>query len=192
VTLIKDHLIIVDLEATCWKKNPPPGQQSEIIEIGICTLDLKSLEIHDKRSYLIKPIRSVVSEFCTKLTSLTPEQVGEGTTFAEACDAVREAYNAPNRLWSSWGGYDLRMFKWQCDSFGVAYPFSNYHVDLKGLYAAVRRKGKRCGMARACKELGIDMTGHHHRGDDDAYNTAQIMIRLLREDGHDILSEFYP
>lgn len=35
-------LIIIDIEATCWKKLPPPGQQSEIIEIGVCTYDLAS------------------------------------------------------------------------------------------------------------------------------------------------------
>ena len=29
-----DRILVVDIEATCWEGNPPPGQTSEIIEIG--------------------------------------------------------------------------------------------------------------------------------------------------------------
>ena len=40
------HMCIVDIESSCWEnedgsKTPPPGQQSEIIEIGICLLEDK-------------------------------------------------------------------------------------------------------------------------------------------------------
>ena len=33
-------LNVVDVEATCWESVPPPGQISEIIEIGLATVDL--------------------------------------------------------------------------------------------------------------------------------------------------------
>ncbi|NYD46544.1 hypothetical protein BJY14_002527 [Actinomadura luteofluorescens] len=30
------------MEATCWDGQPPPGQVSEIIEIGLCVVDVES------------------------------------------------------------------------------------------------------------------------------------------------------
>jgi len=32
-------LNVVDVEATCWQDNPPSGQRSEIIEIGLTVVD---------------------------------------------------------------------------------------------------------------------------------------------------------
>ena len=38
-----DQILVIDVEATCWEGNPPPGQTSEIIEIGLCVLDVPTL-----------------------------------------------------------------------------------------------------------------------------------------------------
>ena len=27
-----DHILVIDIEATCWQGEPPPGQRSEIIK----------------------------------------------------------------------------------------------------------------------------------------------------------------
>ena len=37
-----DNTLIIDLEATCWEDRPPRGQESEIIEIGVCIMDAKT------------------------------------------------------------------------------------------------------------------------------------------------------
>ena len=74
----RDTVLIVDVESTCWKKHKnPPGEQSEIIEIGICTYHIETGEIKDKKSIFIKPTESTVSPFCTKLTTITPEMLDE-------------------------------------------------------------------------------------------------------------------
>ncbi len=39
---------MVDIEATAWNETPPPGEQSEIIEIGIAALNLQTLEIEER------------------------------------------------------------------------------------------------------------------------------------------------
>lgn len=189
MTLQRDYVVVVDLEATCWKNNvAPPGQQQEIIEIGVCKLDLQTLEPADKRSLLVKPTRSRVSEFCTGLTSLTQEQVDAGQDFAAACEVLRTDYGGPRHLWVSWGDYDRRMMHWQCDSFYVEYPFAQgAHLNLKQLYGDLRLGGKRKGMARALKNESLDMHGRHHRGHDDAWNTARLLAKLLQEDGAHIL-----
>ncbi|MFW5667426.1 MAG: exonuclease domain-containing protein, partial [Coleofasciculus sp.] len=77
-----DQILVIDVEATCWQGKPPPGQESEIIEIGVCLLDCHSHYAVKTESILVKPERSTVSEFCTELTTLTQEQVDQGMSFA--------------------------------------------------------------------------------------------------------------
>ena len=84
-----DQVIVVDVEATCWESGPPPGQESEIIEIGVCVLDLQTGQRVTQASILVRPERSEVSPFCTQLTSLTPRQVARGVSFAYACRLLR-------------------------------------------------------------------------------------------------------
>ena len=43
--------LYMDLELTCWDTVPPPGMNSDIIEIGVVAMDLGSLEIVDEASY---------------------------------------------------------------------------------------------------------------------------------------------
>jgi inhibitor of KinA sporulation pathway (predicted exonuclease) len=115
--------------------------------------------------------------------------VDGGMSFVDTCTVLETDYDAKNRIWLSWGGYDLRMFRSQCDSFAVPYPFSDHHVDLKGVFAALRNKGKRVGMARALKMLEINLDGRHHRGGDDAYNTAKILVNLYQSEGAEAMQQ---
>ncbi|MFN8372868.1 MAG: 3'-5' exonuclease [Anaerolineae bacterium] len=172
------QLIIVDVEATCWKHEPPPGEQSEIIEIGVCKLNLETLEIADKRGLLIKPARSKVSAFCTKLTTLTQKQVDGGMTFAKACGILESVYQSKAQVWASWGEYDRRMFTWQCESFVVPYPFGEQHINLKKRFAELVKTPKQLGMAAALAKAKLELEGTHHRGDDDAYNIARLAAWL--------------
>src|SRR5262249_41432498 len=40
-----DPLLVVDLEATCWEGEPPAGEASDIIEIGVVLLAVATLEV---------------------------------------------------------------------------------------------------------------------------------------------------
>lgn len=35
-----DKIIVIDVESTCWEGPPPEGQVSEIIGIGVATVDV--------------------------------------------------------------------------------------------------------------------------------------------------------
>ncbi|HLA45214.1 MAG TPA: 3'-5' exonuclease [Aggregatilineales bacterium] len=185
-----DQLIIVDVEATCWKdRTAPPGQQSEIIEIGVCLLDLESFTRSEKRSILVRPERSSVSEFCTQLTTLTQEQVDTGISFADACAMLVLDFGSENRIWGSWGNYDRKMFEYQCASFAANYPFSDTHINIKAWMADLKNT-RQMGLAAALRHLNLAMEGTHHRGDDDAWNIAQVMSVLLESHGLDAFFEY--
>ncbi len=68
-----DKIIVVDIEATCWENKVPEGMESDIIEIGICLLDIHTGEISDNRGIIVRPERSTISPFCTELTTITQE-----------------------------------------------------------------------------------------------------------------------
>jgi inhibitor of KinA sporulation pathway (predicted exonuclease) len=183
----RDALVVIDVEATCWPDNhPPPGEQSEIIEIGACLLNLDTLDIEAARSLLVRPERSEVSAFCTRLTTLTQAMVNGGMWFYEACAVLARDYRAGSRAWASWGNYDRKLFEWQCAERRIAYPFAAHHLNAKTRFAELH--GIRpVGMAGALGIAGLPLEGTHHRGIDDVQNIARLIASLVRRHGRDAL-----
>ncbi len=174
-----DKILVIDIESTCWEGDPPPGQESEIIEIGICELEVATGNRLSKRGILVKPDRSQVSEFCTKLTTLTKEQVSAGIAFDKACKILKQEYDSKNCVWASYGDYDRRQFERQCQREGIGYPFGPTHLNVKSLFALASGSKREVGMAGALKQLKIPLEGTHHRGEDDAWNIASVLSRVL-------------
>jgi inhibitor of KinA sporulation pathway (predicted exonuclease) len=198
-----DKLIVVDVEATCWEEDPPAGQESEIIEIGLCELDLRTFERSGKRSYLIKPVRSTVSPFCTSLTTITADLLeAEGTLFEEAIRKLNADLNPRQLVWASWGAYDREMFaaeaqrRWNGSTPDIIerrkagpyksppkelYPWGRLHVNAKNMHALVLGSFNReYSMAEAVTLAGLTLEGTHHRGSDDAWNIAGVIAWMLR------------
>lgn len=173
-----DKIIVIDVESTCWEE-VPPDQKSEIIEIGICVLDTKTLTLEDSESMLVRPANSTVSDFCTELTTLTQEMVDGGVQFANACAALESKYKTRFRAWASWGDYDRRQFKRQCEATNTTYPFGLTHINVKNLFAVLMGLPKEVGMAKALEMLDMPLVGIHHRGVDDARNIANIMSHIF-------------
>ena len=173
-------ILVIDVESTCWEGAPPDGEESEIIEVGLCLLDVASLERIERRSLLVRPEHSQVSAFCTQLTTLTAAQVAGGMALAEACALLRGEYKGRERVWASYGDYDRRQFERQCQARGVAYPLGTTHLNVKSLFALAHSLRHEIGMDAALQHIGLPLEGTHHRGGDDAWNIAAILATLLR------------
>lgn len=186
-----NRALVVDVEATCWqRRHPPQGEQTEIIEIGICALDLDRLEPGPTHSLLVKPQRSTVSSFCTQLTSITPEMAAQGLLFDAACALLEREYDAGDGVWCSWGHFDRRIFERQCRNFEVRYPFSACYVNLKKRLAILQRgnrKGKprQISFMKALGAAGLAFEGDRHRAGSDAWNTARLLAALVGHYGQD-------
>ncbi len=161
-------------------KEPPAGEEAEIIEVGVCTIDVATGERQEQQSILVKPQRSRVSEFCTRLTTLTQAEVDSGISFTEACAVLKDHYRGKERLWASYGDYDRRQFERQCAAWGIAYPFGASHLNIKSLFAIVHALPHEVGMAEALAHLGLPLMGTHHRAGDDAGNIARVLGVVLR------------
>lgn len=175
-----DKIVVVDVESTCWMGRPPKGQANQIIEIGVCLLDVKTLRSSKKTSILVQPSRSKISKFCTKLTTITQAMIdNHGTSFAKACERLINEFDSQKRAWASYGNYDRTAFRENCKREGVAYPFGKDHINVKTLFALQNTLRRGVGMAKALKILDICLEGTHHRGHDDAWNTSKILADCL-------------
>ncbi|NUR84325.1 MAG: exonuclease domain-containing protein [Nonomuraea sp.] len=172
-------LNVVDVEATCWDTQPPPGQSSEIIEIGLCVVDLAARTRTARHRILVRPARSAVSGFCTELTGLTQDEVDSGVSFEEACRALAAGHRASVLPRASWGDYDRKQFTLQCARGPVPYPFSGAHVNAKKVFTEAYGLRKRPGMAQALELAGLPLEGRHHSGVDDAWNIGALVLDLV-------------
>ena len=139
------------------------------------------------RAYWCGQLSSEISEFCTRLTSITAERVADdGVDFASACRALVDDYRARQYLWASWGGFDRKQFRRQCRRLGVSYPFGKKHMNIADAFAACYG-GQRRPMREAMRQAGIEYIGQHHRGADDAWNTARLLQYLVRSRGKSVI-----
>lgn len=177
-------ILVIDLEATCEEREPPNeiapiARRNEIIEVGITPVNIKTREIEPSETIIVLPTTTEISDYCTNLTTLTPEFVKtNGVTFPSAIQYLKEKYRTDINVWASFGDYDREAFERQCHNEHVIYPFGKLHVNIKALYAM--KMGESAGMKRAMSKLGVTFEGTRHRGIDDSRATAQILLALLK------------
>lgn len=176
-------VLVIDVESTCWEPPEYQGRDeiSEIIEIGIAVVDTKKLEITENTSILVRPQKSKVSKFCTRLTTLTQEQVNKGITFQDAVRKLKNDFYSGDRTFVSWGDYDRKMFERNCKDYDVRYPFGPRHMNFKNSFTILHGLEREPGMDSALEHLNLKLDGTHHRGVDDAKNIATILIHTLKK-----------
>jgi 3'-5' exoribonuclease 1 len=177
------HILVVDLEATCCDLQSIPRHQMETIEIGAVMVDRDSLEIVDEFQTFIKPRRHpILTDFCKQLTSISQTQVDIAPTFPDAIDLWQTWLNQFDQtIFGSWGDYDRKQL--QQDSkhhrIDLPYPVSSNHINLKEQFSISQNLNKRYGMAKALDLARVKLIGTHHRGIDDARNITQLLPYIL-------------
>lgn len=173
-----NEIIVLDLESTC-EEGGQRRENTEIIEIGGCILNIKTLDISNKFSYIIKPTKYKISRYCTNLTGITQEDVDDGISLREALDDMKETYKIRKRPFSAWGDYDRDMLQLECEAKGIKYPFSSAFINIKALFPILFQLKESCGVKGALDLLNLKFEGQEHSGCDDAYNTAKIFVKML-------------
>lgn len=177
-----DKIIVVDLETTCTNEHAEQFQ-NEIIEIGLCIVDLKKMIAEKNLSLFVKPVRSQVTDFCTRLTGITQDDVKDGLSLPEAADLLVKEYQTNEYVWASWGDFDRLIVNRECKQYKARFPFNRQHLNLKALFGVVYRTDELVGLDRAAKLTEQPFLGEHHRGVDDARTAAQLLINILLPKG---------
>jgi len=176
-------ILIVDLEATCWRDKHTAPAEKEVIEIG-CALVASDGTVVDDFSTFVKPLfHTNLTAFCTKLTTITQSDVDTAPGYPEACQFVDEWLGQRGRglVWGSWGNYDRNQLLEERSRHCAAPAFLGVpHINLKRLWARSQGIPPR-GMTRALAYAGIQPEGTHHRGIDDVRNIAKLLPGISRQ-----------
>jgi inhibitor of KinA sporulation pathway (predicted exonuclease) len=180
------RLNIIDLEATCVEdRKANPDFISEIIEIGIVQVAIPTFEILHKDSIFVKPQYSEITEFCTQLTTITPDKVKSGRTMEQAFEFLFDKYKTKKYPWGSWGAYDYFMFNKMYKLYNIDNPMATKHINLKLLFALYHGLNKEFNVEKALKHANLEFEGTPHRGIDDALNAKRLAeICLKQENPH--------
>ncbi len=174
--MLKNQFLVIDFEFTCWRGRPPRGMRQEILDIGISEVDTVKREVVKTHRILVKPSNSSVSKFCTKLTSITQEEIDElGVPLNEAIEKIKLIYDLENTPWGSWGRFDKTQMLKECKYKSLNFPFSEEYKDLQKHFSKFTKNSKRVySVENALKKLDLEFEGEPHRADCDAFNTAII------------------
>lgn len=172
-----DSYLVIDFEATCCDKGTVPREHMEIIEIGAVMVEAHTFNTLDEFQTFIRPVRHPrLTPFCTSLTSIVQNDVDTAPLFGEAIASFKRwLYRYSGFVFCSWGDYDHKQLKQDCDFHHVPYPISAPHCNVKRLMAERQGLPKKPGLGDAVKMAKMDFVGSHHRGIDDARNIARLL-----------------
>jgi inhibitor of KinA sporulation pathway (predicted exonuclease) len=175
------RILYLDLELTCWEGGtPPPGQWSEIIQVGIVEVNTRTLSLTRSHNYFVKPCYSKVSAYCTELTGITQETVDRyGRPLVEVKRSILKQFGTSNKLVVAWGNDDRVIDFGNCVSGEVR--VCDRFLNLGHLFKLTYGLTANTSLYAAMAMLGVEPTGRQHDALDDATNLARLHIRMLEQ-----------
>lgn len=178
------NYIIFDLEATCWdQRDQAPN---ETIEIGAVKIDRTGALVDEFQSFVQPVAHPILSDFCTRLTSITQAHIDQAPTFGQAIQLFKAwiGVEEEDYLLCSWGFYDRKQLREDSDRFGLDKGWINRHISVKHQHHKLANTRRPLGMATALKAEGFSLNGTHHRGIDDARNISKIFQKYFGQWNH--------
>ena len=176
------RVLVIDLELTCWEGDAvPPGQRREIVEIGLVEIDMKDLAIRRESSWLVRPMASSVTPYCTSLTGITPEEVASGgRRLGEVLRSIANEFGPTRKPLLAWGD-DWHAIDEDCRAAGCANPFPQEAFLNIGRVGSLLWSGNaRLGLDEARVTLDLPEIQGRHRALPDARATADLVIAMAR------------
>ena len=171
--------LYLDLEMNCSDELQPSRNKSdpEIIEIGICRLDVPTLRIAHETNYLVRPLHLDISLRCTSITGLTRDDLKSAPSLKEVLASVRRDWPAHATCFA-WGR-DGDILERACKKHHLDMPFRRF-FDLSQIVRSALLLEQQPGVHSAMELLGVSADGGAHMAVIDARNTARIHAELIR------------
>jgi inhibitor of KinA sporulation pathway (predicted exonuclease) len=172
-----NRILCIDVEMTCWEGEPPAGEVSEMIALGIVDLKTDDLEIKREQQFLIRPQFSTISPFCSTLTGITPNEGAGAPPLAEVLRTVRKTFGQGD--WCAWGRDD-ELIRESCDRAGAEFPFPGLFHDLAAQVRLLLGLTYRLSLDEALARFNLDFEGPAHDALADARNLARLFMEVAR------------
>jgi 3'-5' exoribonuclease 1 len=169
------QVIVLDLEATCWK-NGIWNKKKETIEIGAIRYRRGRSSWPEFQTF-VRPVRvPKLSSFCVELTGITQADVAEAPLFPDALHRFLKWAGAIERIViATWSPYDLWQLALDLEYHQLP-KLDVPHLDVKKLATSLIGGKSLEATARA---LDVPATEGRHRAIADARKTAKILDRLI-------------
>ncbi|WP_348708298.1 3'-5' exonuclease [uncultured Pseudoalteromonas sp.] len=180
------HIAVVGIEHTCTED----GEKRETIEIGAVLVDMRSLQVVDEFSCLIRPvIHPKLSQFCTELTGIKQAKLNIAAHFPEAFVHFINWLPDDEYIFATWETNDLVQLNVDCASHGMSVFSPSTTLNLKEVFKESLKLRKQLGLRKALEISKIPYEGRHHRALDDAKNIAKLLPLIFNDKGAAIMYE---
>lgn len=175
------NYLVIDLESTCADDGSIPENEREIIEIGAVLVEATGFQPVDELQSFVRPLQHpILTQFCTKLTTITQDQVQNAPLFPEVLVRLsQQMLVKPRVLFCSWGKYDRRQLVQDCAYHRVAYPFGDEHLNLRAAFSEALGTNQKFEVEEALRHVGLTLEGTYHRAIDDARNIARLLRYIV-------------
>ena len=172
-----NRMLFVDVELTCWEGEPPAGEASEVIAIGIVDLKTDDLELRREKLFLVRPQVSTISPFCSTLTGITPKEAEAAPPLPEVVRTIRKTFGQSD--WCAWGRDDA-LIRESCERAGTELPFPGGFHDLSAQVRGLLGLTYRLSLDEALGRFNLDWEGPPHDALADARNLARLFMALAQ------------
>jgi inhibitor of KinA sporulation pathway (predicted exonuclease) len=93
-------------------------------------------------------------------------------------DRFKEEFDLKSAVFVSWGDYDRKQLKRDCNYHNIPYPFDNEHINVKKLVANHLNFPKPKGIGETLHSLNLEFVGTPHREIDDVKNIIHILQNI--------------
>ena len=178
--------IIFDMEWTTWegaqeRKWGGPNEYREITQIGAILVDGETLEEKAHSLLFVKPVKNpIVSEFFTKLTGITQQEIDEkGMTLPAALAALKTF--AGDREFYCFGSDGKRVME-NCALLEIQSPFpaERFH-NVKEVFQANGIDTTGYMSSTITQAFGVEPDRHAHDGLSDSRSILDALRLLVQQ-----------
>lgn len=179
---IPSRCLVIDLEATCSDDGSVPRDEMEIIEIGAVIADAPAWTPLADFQMFVRPVRNPdLTDFCRELTGIEQSEVDAALSFSDAMAALLDWLSDwPDAVFCSWGDFDRKQFRRDCEFHTVDYPLGEQHINLKEEYAARFKLKRGRGLSWVLTQHDLAFDGRPHRALDDTLNITRLLPLLFQ------------
>lgn len=172
--VIYDNIVVVSTNKTCWDEGEKPkNEQSELISINICLLTINTLRTHSRCSFVIKPQKSTISDYCFETTGLTEKIVNSGSDLATTSKNIITKFNTQNRVVASYGNESYEDLK-ENEIVG------NRHINIQSMLPIIFNLKSEVDLLSATKIVGIEYEGEEYDTLNNAFNASRVLAEIIR------------
>ncbi len=193
-----DHLLIIDLEATCQDESVArsPGAESgftpEIIEFPVILYDTRRRKCVGIFHKYCKPLKNPrLSAFCQALTGITQDVINAAVDFPTLLSELQIWMFATHYLsekrfavvCDSWADM-ARFMHLQCSLSNMKMPnWALEWINISTIFHSFYRlpRERRSHLKTMLQDLGLSLTGQHHNGLHDALNILRVVQIMLAD-----------